>query len=59
MLKKLYPDAKTIAAAPVGEPRDLTTVPNEEGARLLGKWYGQDGWKSLEQSIQENMEGFV
>ncbi|KAK7429491.1 hypothetical protein QQZ08_004084 [Neonectria magnoliae] len=59
VLKKLYPDAKTIADAPVGEPRDLTTVPNEEGAALLKKWYGQNGWKSLEQSIQENMEGFV
>lgn len=44
---QLYPD----------EPSDLSKVPNEPAADLLRKWYGQDGFKSLEQSIRENLEG--
>lgn len=39
------------------EPRDLSKVPNELGAKLLREWYGQDGYKSLEQSVKENLEG--
>lgn len=39
------------------EPGDLSKVPNELGAKLLREWYGQDGYKSLEQSVKENLEG--
>lgn len=38
------------------ELRDLSKVPNELGAKLLKAWYGQDGYKSLEQSVKENLE---
>jgi nucleoside-diphosphate-sugar epimerase len=39
------------------ERRDLTKYPNEVGAKLLKEWYGQDGYKSLQQSFKENLEG--
>lgn len=39
------------------EPNDLSKVPNELGASLLKKWFGQDGYKSLDQSVKENLQG--
>lgn len=39
------------------EPSDLSKVPNELGASLLKKWFGQDGYKSLDQSVKENLQG--
>ena len=39
------------------ERRDLTKYPNEVGAKLLKEWYGQDGYKSLQQSFKENLQG--
>ncbi|SMR46284.1 unnamed protein product [Zymoseptoria tritici ST99CH_1A5] len=57
ILRELYPDAKSIAEPPKDEGRDLSKIPNELGAELLRKWYGQDGYKSLKQSVAENMEG--
>lgn len=39
------------------EDRDLSKVPNELGAELLRKWFGQDGYTSLEESAKANLEG--
>lgn len=58
-IKKHYPDAKGLAEAPENEGRDLSKVPNELGAGLLKKYYGQDGYKPFEQSILENLKGQV
>lgn len=57
-VKKARPDVdeSKLKVDPDGT-RDLTKVPNEVGARLLTEWYGQDGYKSLEQSFKENLEG--
>ncbi|KAG8164167.1 hypothetical protein KVR01_006085 [Diaporthe batatas] len=57
-IKKVRPDvdASKMKTDP-NELRDLTKVPNELGAKLLREWYGQDGYKTLEQSIKENLEG--
>ncbi|EMF11571.1 NAD(P)-binding protein [Sphaerulina musiva SO2202] len=59
IIKKHYPDAKNVAKTPENEGRDLSKVPNELGAELLKKWYGQDGYKSLEQTVLENLEGQI
>ncbi|CAK1360030.1 Aldehyde reductase 2 [Cercospora beticola] len=58
-IKKHYPDAEGLAKAPENEGRDLSKVPNELGAELLKKYYGQDGYKPFEQSILENLKGQV
>lgn len=39
------------------EAKDLSKVPNERGAELLKKWYGQDGYTSWESSVKQNLEG--
>lgn len=49
--------------APLSEPlpphgKDISTVDNELGAQLLRKWYNQDGYKLLDESVVENLEGF-
>lgn len=60
IIKELRPDAKDVAEAPKDEVRDLSKVPNELGAELLRKWYGQEnGYKPLKQSIEENLEGIA
>lgn len=57
-VKKVRPDVdESKLKIDPNELRDLMKVPNELGARLLKEWYGQDGYKSLEQSIKENLEG--
>lgn len=37
------------------EPKDLSKIPNERGAELLKKWYGQDGYTSWEDSVKQNL----
>lgn len=59
IIKKHYPDAKDVAKIPEGEGRDLSEIPNELGAELLKKWYGQDGYKPFEQSVLENLKGQI
>lgn len=56
-IKRVAPslDASKMQKDP-NEPRDLSKVPNEPGAELLKKWYGQDGYKSFDQSVKENLE---
>lgn len=39
-IKEVRPDATTVATPPKDEPRDLSKVLNEQGAKLLKKWYG-------------------
>lgn len=40
-----------------GQERDLSEPDNELGAELLRKWFGQDGYRSLEETVRENLEG--
>lgn len=56
-VKKVRPDTKANLEPKKDDPEDLSKVPNELGAKLLKKWYGQDGYKSLEESVKENLEG--
>lgn len=56
-VKKVRPDTKANLEEVPGEGRDLMTVPNELGAKLLKKWFGQDGYKRFEQSVEENLVG--
>lgn len=57
-VKKVRPDVdESKMKVDPNELRDLSKVPNEVGARLLKEWYGQDGYKSFEQSVKENLEG--
>lgn len=53
ILKELRPDSTTLGSPPVDEGRDLSKVPNELGKQLLKKWYGQDDYKTMRQSIEE------
>lgn len=57
LVRELRPSNTTTAKASENEGRDLSKVPNELGAELLRKWYGQDGYKPLKQSVAENLEG--
>ncbi|KAF7192056.1 NAD-dependent epimerase/dehydratase terH [Pseudocercospora fuligena] len=57
IIKEVRPDITTVATPPENEGEDLSKVPNELGAKLLKEWYGQDGYKPLEQSVLENLEG--
>jgi len=55
-IKKVRPDCKADLKKDENEPRDLSKVPNELGAKLLKKWFGQDGYKSWDQTVKENLE---
>ena len=57
-IKEVRPNASKLPTPPANEARDLSKVPNERGAELLKKWYGQEtGYKPLNQAIAENLEG--
>lgn len=60
-IKEVHPDATTtVATPPQDEPRDLSKVPNEQGAKLLKEWYDQEtGYKPLVQTVKENLEGWA
>lgn len=55
-MEKVRPDMKVKVEKNPNEGHDLTKAPNHIGARLLKKWFGQDGWTSLEQSVRETLE---
>ena len=58
-VKQVRPNAATIATPPKNEPRDLSEVPTEQGAKLLKAWYGQEmGYKPLIETVAENLEGY-
>lgn len=40
-----------------GLGRDLSEPDNALGAQLLRKWWGQDGYRGLLQSVREGLEG--
>jgi len=49
--------------APLSEPlpahgKDISSVDNAPGAQLLRKWFNQAGYKLLNESVEENLEGF-
>ena len=56
-VKKARPEATTISEKLPPHGKDLSEVDNVQGAELLRKWFGQDGWKTLEDSVKENLEG--
>ncbi|KAI9703368.1 MAG: hypothetical protein M1836_007936 [Candelina mexicana] len=57
-IKEVRPEATTVATPPQDEPRDLSKVPNEQGAKLLKEWYHQEtGYKPLVQTVKENLGG--
>lgn len=59
-IKKVAPSADTskLQKDPA-ELSDLSKVPNELGGKLLKQWFGQEGYKTLEQSVKENLAGVV
>jgi len=56
-IERVRPDGKVKLEKDPNELSDLSKVPNELGAELLRKWFGQDGYKSFDQSMKENLEG--
>lgn len=57
VIGRMRPDWKAKPEKDPNEARDLSKVPNELGAKLLKKWFGQEGYKSFGQSLKENLEG--
>lgn len=53
---RVRPDCTAKLEKDPNEQRDLSKVPNELGAQLLKKWYGQEGYKSFDESLKENLE---
>ena len=56
-IRRARPDATKVPKSMPPHGRDLSQVENEQGAELLRKWFGQNGWKSLADAIKENVEG--
>lgn len=56
IIRKLRPGQKIPADFP-NLQRDLSTVDNGLGKELLKKWWNQDGYKSLTESLRQNLEG--
>lgn len=54
---KARPDKASLFKNDPDEKQDLSIVPNELGAELLKKWFGQDGYTSLDDSVKANIEG--
>ncbi|PYH81298.1 NAD(P)-binding protein [Aspergillus uvarum CBS 121591] len=55
IIRRVLPDAMLPRADP-DQLVDLSTVDNTLGARLLTKWWGQAGYKGLDQTIRETVE---
>jgi hypothetical protein len=59
LVRKLRPDNTLIPDPPVNEGKDLSEiVPAKEAEKLLRDFFGQEGWKSVEESISEGIEGW-
>lgn len=54
-VRKVLPDADLPRPDP-DELLDISTIDNKLGADLLKKWWGQPGYKGLEQTIRETVE---
>lgn len=57
-VRKARPDAKSLPEPLKSNERDLSEVDNVLGAVLLRKWFGQSVFKSLDDSVCENLEGY-
>lgn len=53
ILQELRPDCTSLPFPPANEGQDLSKVPNALGRHLLKKWYGQDDYKTMRQSIED------
>ena len=59
ILRDLRPKNRSIPDAPVGIPRDNTTVhPRGRAESLLREFYGQDGFTPIRESISRGIEGW-
>lgn len=54
--QKVRPDLK-LAFTHVDQGEDIMKPDNKLGAELLRKWFNQDGYKTLDQTVKENLEG--
>lgn len=57
-VRKVRPHAKTLPDPLPPNDRDLSEVDNHLGESLLQKWFNQTGYKTLEESVRENLEGY-
>lgn len=56
-LGRVRPDKASKFKKDPNEKSDLSKVPNELGAKLLKKWFGQNGYMTLDESVKSNLEG--
>lgn len=56
VVRKVRPDSEVMGDME-GLGRDGTTVDNELARELLGKWFGQQDWTPLEETVRQNLEG--
>ncbi|KAE8554032.1 hypothetical protein TMatcc_006476 [Talaromyces marneffei ATCC 18224] len=60
LLRKYRPENDKIPAPPENESKDLSVVPPAKRAEeLLEDWFGQPGWVSLEQSLQDGLDTYA
>lgn len=57
-MRRLYPDRKFIDDLPDMSKLSLTTDFTQQLA-LLRKWGCQDGWRTLEQTVEDNLRAIV
>jgi hypothetical protein len=59
IIRKLRPDNTFIPDPPVDDGSDLSEViPAKDAEKLLQDFFGQEGWKSIEESISDGLEGW-
>jgi hypothetical protein len=58
VLRKLYPN-RQFAEDLADPPRFSITTDESEPIALLKKWANQDGWRSLELSVKDNVDSTV
>ncbi|KAK0740077.1 hypothetical protein B0T18DRAFT_470585 [Schizothecium vesticola] len=58
ILRGLYPDRKFIDDLP-GQERPSVTSDFTLQIELLKKWGGQEGWRTLEQTVEDNMKSLL
>lgn len=54
-IRVVRPNAKVIPNVK-GLQRDESTVDNQQCVELMAKWFGQDDWTSIEESVRQNLE---
>lgn len=57
-MRRLYPQHKFVDDLPGMSELSLTTD-FQQPLGLLKKWAGQDGWRTLEQTVRDNMKAIV